>query len=48
MDEDELKRTGEKGPTIDRIEVAEFETAEGQREWLAKAAPVFARPASGG
>jgi hypothetical protein len=47
MGEAELKRVGNDGPTIDRIEVAEFESAEEQRKWLARVAPVFARPASG-
>lgn len=43
MDQAELKRVGDSGPTIDRIEVAEFETVEEQRKWLSQFAPVFAR-----
>jgi hypothetical protein len=43
MDEDELRQVGEKGPTIDRIEVAEFESQEELREWLKKNAPAFLR-----
>jgi hypothetical protein len=43
MDEEELRRVGEKGPTIDRIEVAEFEAHEEMQEWLKKAAPAFVR-----
>jgi hypothetical protein len=43
MDEQELRRVGERGPTIDRIEVAEFEGQEELREWLKKAAPAFVR-----
>jgi hypothetical protein len=44
MDEGELRKTGDMGPTIDRIEVTEFESIDGQREWLKKVAPVFLRP----
>jgi hypothetical protein len=43
MDQAELKRVGDGGPTIDRIEVAEFETVEEQRKWLVSVATVFAR-----
>ena len=43
MDEQELRRVGQSGPTIDRIEVAEFESQEELREWLTKAAPEFVR-----
>ena len=43
MDEDELRQIGDEGPTIDRIEVAEFESQEEQREWLRKTAPAFLR-----
>ena len=43
MDELELRRVGEGGPTIDRIEVAEFESQEEIREWLKKVAPAFVR-----
>lgn len=45
MDDAELKRVGDAGPTIDRIEVAEFETVDEQYQWLAKTAPVFVRRA---
>ncbi|WP_020472297.1 hypothetical protein [Zavarzinella formosa] len=48
LDEDALKRAGEGEPTIDRIEVAEFESADEQRQWLVRMAPVFAREAPGG
>ena len=47
MGEDELKRVGDSGPTIDRIEVAEFESVEDQQKWLAKFAPAFARHTAG-
>jgi hypothetical protein len=43
MDEQELSRVGQGGPTIDKIEVAEFESQEGLREWLKKGAPAFVR-----
>jgi hypothetical protein len=43
MDEDELRRARDSQPTIDRIEVAEFESMEEQRAWLEKAAPAFVR-----
>jgi hypothetical protein len=43
MDEAELRGTREGEPTIDRIDIAEFETAEEQREWLKARAPVFVR-----
>jgi hypothetical protein len=43
MEEDELKKAGAGLPTIDRFEVAEFETPEEQQEWLKKVAPVFVR-----
>jgi hypothetical protein len=45
MGEDELRKTGEKEPTIDSIEVAEFETREEMQAWLARTAPEFVRPA---
>lgn len=41
MDEEELRRVGNSGPTVDGIEVGEFETAEEQRDWLKKTAPEF-------
>jgi len=44
MDQDELRQAGEAEPTVDGIEVAEFQTAEGQQEWLKKRAPAFVRP----
>ena len=43
MDEEELRRVGEGGPTIDHIEVAEFESQEQVTEWLKKKAPKFVR-----
>jgi hypothetical protein len=43
MDEEELRAVGERGPTIDRIEVGEFTSTEQQQEWLKKKAPAFVR-----
>jgi len=43
MDGGELRQVGERGPTIDRIEVAEFESQEELQEWLKRAAPGFLR-----
>ena len=43
MDRDELRRAGEGMPTIDSIEIAEFESGEELREWVKKNAPAFAR-----
>lgn len=43
MDEEELRKAGQGEPTIDRIEVADFESSEELRQWLKQAAPVFAR-----
>jgi hypothetical protein len=44
MDEDELRQAGEGEPTIDRIDIAEFQTTEEQAEWLKKRAAAFVRP----
>jgi hypothetical protein len=44
MDEDALRAAGEGQPTIDGIEIAEFEEVEEQRAWLKKLAPAFVRP----
>jgi hypothetical protein len=43
MEEGELRQVGAAGPTIDRIEVAEFESQEELRDWLKKTAPAFVR-----
>ena len=43
MDEEELRKAGEGEPTIDAIEVAEFDSQEEQRAWLEKYAPAFLR-----
>jgi hypothetical protein len=43
MEAEELRQAGENWPTIDGIEVAEFESVEELREWLRKTAPAFLR-----
>jgi hypothetical protein len=41
MREDEIRQVGETGPTIDSIEVAEFESNADLRAWLEMRAPSF-------
>jgi hypothetical protein len=41
MTEEEIKQVGESGPTIDRIEMAEFESHEKLKEWLGNTAAAF-------
>ena len=41
MHEAELKRAGNAQPSIDNIEIEEFQSVEGQQEWLKKNAPAF-------
>lgn len=41
MTEADIKTVGETGPTIDSIEVAEFESQADLKEWLKKNAPAF-------
>jgi hypothetical protein len=43
MDEDELRKAGDGEPTIDRIEIVEFETQEEVREWVKRNVPAFFR-----
>jgi hypothetical protein len=43
MTSDEIERVGETGPTIDSIEVAEFESSAALKEWLSQKAPAFTR-----
>jgi hypothetical protein len=43
MTPEEIRQVGEKGPTIDQIELAEFESQDELREWLRKKAPEFLR-----
>jgi hypothetical protein len=41
MSEEEIRQVGDKGPTIDSIEVAEFESHAELKEWLGQHAPAF-------
>ena len=41
MSEDEIRQVGDTGPTIDSIEVAEFESNSDLRAWLEMRAPSF-------
>jgi hypothetical protein len=41
MSEEEIRQVGEAGPTIDSIELAEFESHEALKEWLSNRAPEF-------
>ena len=43
MDEGELRAVGDRGPTIDAIEVAEFESHADLKSWVAAQAPPFSR-----
>ncbi len=43
MDQEEIQVVGNAGPTIDSIEIAEFESNEDLSQWIAKKAPAFAR-----
>jgi len=43
MEEEELQKTGDKGPTIDCIEIGEFESQDEVREWVKTHAPGFIR-----
>jgi hypothetical protein len=41
MSKEEARQVGETAPTIDSIEVVEFESNDDLKEWLAKTAPAF-------
>lgn len=43
MPETDIRQVGETGPTIDSIEVAEFESQATLKEWLTANAPAFLR-----
>jgi hypothetical protein len=43
MTAEEIRKVGETGPTIDSIEVAEFESNDDLKEWLGKHGPAFLR-----
>jgi hypothetical protein len=46
MNEEDIRQTSEKGPTIDSIEIGEFETHDAMRGWLGTHAPAFCGPAA--
>ena len=39
----EIREVGETGPTIDKLQVAEFESHAALKEWIGKHAPAFAQ-----
>lgn len=41
MGEEDIRQTGDTGPTVDSIEVAEFASHETLREWIGQHAPAF-------
>lgn len=41
MTEDEIRQIGTSGPTIDHIEIVEFESHDALKAWLARTAPAF-------
>jgi hypothetical protein len=43
MSEEDIQKVGDTGPTIDRIELGEFESQTALREWLKAKAPAFVR-----
>ena len=43
MDAADIRAVSDTGPTVDRIEVGEFDSQHDLKEWLAKTAPAFLR-----
>jgi hypothetical protein len=43
MPEADIRQVGDTGPTIDRIQIEEFESQAALKEWLSKNAPAFLR-----
>src|SRR5271156_6473986 len=43
MSEEEIRQVGETGPTIDSIEVGEFESQADLKQWVREHAPAFVR-----
>ena len=41
MSEEDIRQTGDNGPTIDSIEITEFESHDALKEWLGRVAPSF-------
>jgi hypothetical protein len=46
MTQEEIRKVGEKGPTIDSIEVGIFESHDALKDWVAKKAPTFLKLAA--
>lgn len=43
MSKEDIQRVGDTGPTVDSIQVEEFESQAALKEWLTKNAPAFVR-----
>jgi len=43
MSNEDIRQVGDTGPTIDSIQVEEFESQADLKEWLTKNAPGFVR-----
>jgi hypothetical protein len=43
MTKEEIRQVGETGPSIDSIEIAEFDANDALKEWVGKHAPAFLR-----
>lgn len=43
MSEEDIEKVGESGPTIDSIQIEEFDSQDALREWLKSHAPEFVR-----
>jgi hypothetical protein len=43
MSEEDIRQVGDSGPTIDGIELGEFESNAALKEWLKQNAPAFSR-----
>lgn len=43
MTDEDISKVGDSGPTIDSIQIAEFDSHDALKEWLAKTAPAFLR-----
>jgi hypothetical protein len=43
MSKEDIEKVGDTGPTIDSIQVEEFESQAALKEWLTKNAPAFVR-----
>jgi hypothetical protein len=43
MSKEDIQQVGDSGPTIDSIQVQEFESQAALKEWLKQNAPAFVR-----